>query len=70
MKYIDNTLKQTCMLSESVPALAKLKKKPGAKKDKDGDGEDGLDRHLQAIEELNKFDIDDFNPDEYKNKPN
>ena len=68
MKYIDNTLKQNCMLSESVPPLKYQKKKIGGKKDGSAaeDDEDGVDPYLLKIEQLNKFDIDEFRPDAQK----
>ena len=68
MKYIDNTLKQNCLLSESVPVLKKLKKKTATKKDGGPaeDDEDAVDPYLLKIEQLNKFDIDEVNPDAYQ----
>ena len=68
MKYIDNALKQNCMLSESVPPLKKPKRRTATKKDGGPaeDGEDAIDPYLVKIEQLNKFDIDEFRPEDHQ----
>lgn len=64
MKYIDNILKQNCLLSESVPPLKYIKRRTATKKDGSPaeEDEDVVDPYLLKIEQLNKFDIDEFHP--------
>ena len=71
MKYIDNLLKQKCMLSDQAPAYRDLlKKKALTKKDKDAQQEievqddDTVDKRLIALDQIHPFDIDSFSVDE------
>ena len=69
MKYVENNLRQACLLSDMVPPLKPLKKK--AKKGEDDassqpvkldNDEDTATPFLLKIDALTKFDINDFAP--------
>ena len=72
MKYVENNLRQACLLADMVPPLKPLKKK--AKKGDKGEDdasnqkfkldndEDAATPLLLKIDKLTKFDIDDFAP--------
>ena len=72
MKYVDNNLRQACLLSDMVPPLKPLKKKAkkGDKGEEDASNqkfkldndEQTVSRSLQKIDELTKFDIAEFAP--------